>query len=153
MGGLVPLVSGLLHARDTVVQFGGLIRPQVAVDQLSNGGLPQNAARTLGLQLHVLHASTDRDFATLGLTEPLVIAPDSFFISRSERLAALTVRHAVPAITQFRAFVAAGGLISYGGSLTEVYHQAGIYTGRITRARSLPTCRCCSQPDSIWSSI
>jgi putative tryptophan/tyrosine transport system substrate-binding protein len=97
----------------------------------------QVAARTLGLELHVLQASTEPDFATvfatLGPAEALVIAPDSFFISRSEQLAALTVRHAVPAITQYRAFVAAGGLISYGGSLTDAYRQAGIYTGRILK--------------------
>jgi putative ABC transport system substrate-binding protein len=97
----------------------------------------QAAARTLGLELHVLQASTEPDFATvfatLGPAEALVIAPDSFFISRSEQLAALTVRHAVPAITQYRAFVAAGGLISYGGSLTDAYRQAGIYTGRILK--------------------
>jgi putative ABC transport system substrate-binding protein len=74
-------------------------------------------------------------FATLGQLRAgaLVIAPDSFFISRSEQLAALTVRHAVPAITQFRAFVAAGGLISYGGSLTDAYHRAGVSTGRILK--------------------
>jgi putative tryptophan/tyrosine transport system substrate-binding protein len=97
----------------------------------------QAAARTLGLELHVLQASTEPDFATvfatLGPAEALVIAPDSFFISRSDQLAALTVRHAVPAITQYRAFVAAGGLISYGGSLTDAYRQAGIYTGRILK--------------------
>jgi putative tryptophan/tyrosine transport system substrate-binding protein len=102
----------------------------------------QAAARTLGLQLHVLRASTERDFdtvfATLGQLRAgaLVIAPDSFFISRSEQLAALTVRHAVPAITQFRAFVAAGGLISYGGSLTDAYHRAGVYTGRILKGEN-----------------
>ena len=99
----------------------------------------QAAARTLGLQLHVLHASTERDFDTVFATlvqlraGGLVIGTDAFFISRSEQLAALTVRHAVPAIYQFREFAAAGGLMSYGGSLTDAYRQVGVYTGRILK--------------------
>ena len=63
----------------------------------------------------------------------LVISTDAFFTSRSEQLAALTVRHAVPAIYQYREFAAAGGLMSYGGSLTEPYRQVGVYTGRILK--------------------
>jgi len=99
----------------------------------------QSAARTFGLQLHILHASTERDFDTVFATlvqlraSALVIAPDTFFISRSEQLAALTVRHAVPAITQFREFAAAGGLMSYGGSFTESARQVGVYTGRVLK--------------------
>jgi putative tryptophan/tyrosine transport system substrate-binding protein len=58
---------------------------------------------------------------------------DGLFISRSERLAALTLRHALPAIFQFRAFAAAGDLMSYGGSLAELYRQSGIYVGRILK--------------------
>jgi putative ABC transport system substrate-binding protein len=99
----------------------------------------QAAARTLGLQLHVLHASTERDFdtvfATLAQQRPgaLVISTDTFFVSRSEQLAALTIRHAVPTIFQDRAFAAAGGLMSYGGSTADAYRQAGVYTGRILK--------------------
>ncbi len=99
----------------------------------------QTAARTLGLQLHVLRASNERDFdavfASLAQLRAggLVIAADGFFISQSQRLAALTIRHAVPTIFQFRAFAAAGGLISYGGSNTDSYRQAGAYTGRVLR--------------------
>jgi ABC-type uncharacterized transport system substrate-binding protein len=62
-----------------------------------------------------------------------VIAPNLFFVSRIERLAALTVRHAVPTIFQFREFAAAGGLMSYGGSITESYRLVGVYTGRILK--------------------
>jgi putative tryptophan/tyrosine transport system substrate-binding protein len=97
----------------------------------------QAAARTLGLQLHVLHASTDRDFDTVfpRLVQlragGLVIGGEPFFNSRSEQLGALTIRHAVPAIYQLRAFAAAGGLVSYGGSLTDAYRISGDYTGRI----------------------
>jgi putative ABC transport system substrate-binding protein len=99
----------------------------------------QSVAGTLGLQLHILKASTERDFDTAFATfaqlraDALVIAPDAMFISRSEQLGALTLRHAVPAITQFREFVAAGGLMSYGGSFTEAARQVGVYTGRILR--------------------
>jgi len=99
----------------------------------------QPTARTLGLQLHILQASSERDFDTVFATlaqlrvGALVIAPDAFFISRNEQLGALTAHHAVPAITQFREFAAAGGLMSYGGSFTEPYRQVGVYAGRILK--------------------
>jgi putative ABC transport system substrate-binding protein len=100
----------------------------------------QSAARALALQLHVLHASTERDFNTAFATLPqlragaLVISgTDTFLISRSEQLAALSVRHAVPTIFQFREFAASGGLMSYGGSITDSYRLAGVYTGRILK--------------------
>jgi putative tryptophan/tyrosine transport system substrate-binding protein len=99
----------------------------------------QSAARTLGLQLHILNAGTERDFDAVFASfvqlraAALVIAPDAMFISRSEQLAALTLRHAVPAIAQFREFAAAGGLMSYGGSFTEAARQVGVYTGRILK--------------------
>jgi putative ABC transport system substrate-binding protein len=99
----------------------------------------QAAARTLGLKLHVVHASTERDFGTVFATlvrlrpGALVIGIDGFLISRNQQLAALSVQHTMPAIFQDHAFAAAGGLMSYGGSPTEVYRQAGIYTGRILK--------------------
>jgi putative ABC transport system substrate-binding protein len=99
----------------------------------------QAAARTLGLQMHVLHASTERDFDTVFATlvllraGALVIGPGPFFFSRSEQLAALTVRHAVPSIYQYREFATAGGLMSYGGSFTDSFRQVGAYTGRILK--------------------
>ena len=62
-----------------------------------------------------------------------MIGPDSFFTSRAEELGALALRHRVPAIYQYPEFTAAGGLMSYGGSLTEAYHEVGIYTGRILK--------------------
>jgi putative ABC transport system substrate-binding protein len=99
----------------------------------------QAAAGILGLGLHVLHASTEHEidaaFATLVQLRAggLVIGADAFFNSRSEQLAALAVRHAVPAIYQFREFAAAGGLMSYGGSLTDTLRQIGVYTGRILK--------------------
>jgi putative ABC transport system substrate-binding protein len=97
----------------------------------------QTAARALGLQVHVLHASTERDidaaFATLVRVRAggLVVGTDPFFNRQMEQLAALALRHAVPTIYQYRAFAAAGGLISYGGNITDLYRQVGVYTGRI----------------------
>ena len=99
----------------------------------------QEAARTLGLQLHVLHASTERDFDTVFATlvrlraGALVIGTDAFFDSRREQLAALAVRYAVPTIYATRGFALAGGLMSYGGSYTDAFHQVGVYTGRILK--------------------
>jgi putative tryptophan/tyrosine transport system substrate-binding protein len=99
----------------------------------------QAAARTLGLQLQVLHASTERDFDTVFTTlvqlraAALVISTDAFFLSRSEQLATLMFRHAVPTIFQDRTFAAAGGLMSYGGSSADAYRQAGVYAGRILK--------------------
>jgi ABC-type uncharacterized transport system substrate-binding protein len=97
------------------------------------------AARSLGLELHILHASADRDFDAVFATllqlraGALVIGADPLFTSRLEQLAALTVRHAVPAIYQFREFTAAGGLMSYGGSLTDTFRAVGVYSGRVLR--------------------
>jgi putative ABC transport system substrate-binding protein len=97
------------------------------------------AARTLGLDLQVMHGSTGPDldavFATLGQLRrgALVITSDPFFNSHSQQLAALTVRHAVPAISPLREFPMAGGLMSYAGSVSDIYRLAGIYTGRILK--------------------
>jgi putative ABC transport system substrate-binding protein len=98
----------------------------------------QAAARTLGLQLQVLHAGTERDldsvFQTLApLRAPLVIGADAFFIDQNERLVALASHYAVPTIHFVREYATAGGLMSYGGDLTETYRQAGIHTGRILK--------------------
>src|SRR5262249_22553177 len=101
--------------------------------------LLQEAAGSIGLQLHVLHASTDRDFyaafATLVQLRAggLVIGADAFFINQSEQLAALTLRHAVPAIFVVRESVAAGGLMSYGGDLKDAFRLMGVYAGRILK--------------------
>jgi putative tryptophan/tyrosine transport system substrate-binding protein len=99
-------------------------------------GVLQAAAPALGMQLHVMQVSTDRDldtvFATMR-TDALVIGPYLFFNSRMEQLGALSLRYAVPAIFTYRPFVAGGGLISYGANQTETYRLVGIYTGKILK--------------------
>ena len=99
----------------------------------------QATAHALGVQLHVLHATSEQDFDTLFATltqlraRGLVISPGTFFSARSEELAALTVRHSVPAIFQYRQFVVAGGLLSYGSSETEYFGLVGSYAARILK--------------------
>jgi putative tryptophan/tyrosine transport system substrate-binding protein len=99
----------------------------------------QVAARRMGLQLHVLSASTEQEidaaFATLVRLRAggLVIGADTLFIDRAEQLAALALHHRVPAIFQYPEFTAAGGLMSYGTDLREVLRVAGVYTGRILK--------------------
>jgi putative tryptophan/tyrosine transport system substrate-binding protein len=99
----------------------------------------QAAARTLGLKLHVLNASTEQDFdvafgtVTQLRAGGLVIGTDAFFSSRLDQIAALAIRHAVPTVYHFREFVAAGGLMSYGGSILDAFRGAGVYTGRVLK--------------------
>ena len=99
----------------------------------------QEAARAKGVQLHILKAGTESEidaaFATLVQLQAgaLVVGADPFFNSRRDQLVALASRHAVPAIYEWREFAAAGGLISYGPSLTAVYRQVGIYAGKILK--------------------
>jgi putative ABC transport system substrate-binding protein len=115
-----------------------LLNPTYPSAETQSRGM-QAAARTLGLQLHILRASNERDiddaFATLAQLRAgaFVISSDPFFNTRAEQFAALALRHAVPTIFQYREFAAAGGLMSYGGSIIDSYRQAGVYTGRILK--------------------
>jgi putative ABC transport system substrate-binding protein len=99
----------------------------------------QPVARSLGVQLHVLNASTDREletaFASLAQLHAggLLIMPDVFFTTRAEQLAALSLRYAVAAAYVYRAFTAAGGLVSYGGDEVEYYRLVGIYAAKILK--------------------
>jgi putative ABC transport system substrate-binding protein len=149
-GGNVTGVSGLnvevgpkqlellLELVPTASVFAVLINPSSPLAETLLQTL-RAAARTLGRQLHVVQASTERDFdpvfASLAQLRAggLVITPDAFFIGHSEQLAVLALRHAVPAIFQYREFTAAGGLMSYSASLTDLYRLAGVYTGRILK--------------------
>ena len=99
----------------------------------------QAAAHNFGLDVHVLNASTESDFDGVFANViqlqagGLVIGSDAFFTSRQEQLAALALRHAVPTVYEHRSFVAAGGLASYGGAITDAYRLAGVYAGRILK--------------------
>jgi putative ABC transport system substrate-binding protein len=99
----------------------------------------QSAARTLGLQIVVVNARTDSELESAIATFPqqhvgaALVNPGNFFSRRTEQLAALAARYALPAIFPYREFVQAGGLMSYGGSLGYFYRQVGIYTGRILK--------------------
>jgi putative ABC transport system substrate-binding protein len=99
----------------------------------------REAARVKGVQLSILEAGTENEiddaFASLVQqhADALVVGPDAFFDSQHAQLVARAARHAVPAIYFAREFVAAGGLISYGTSLTGSYRQVGIYAGRILK--------------------
>jgi putative ABC transport system substrate-binding protein len=99
----------------------------------------QTAAESLGLQVKVLEASSVRDFDKVFASLPdmrvggLVVVGDPFFNSHGQLLGALAARHSVPTIFQFHEFAAGGGLLSYGTSLTDAFHQIGQYAGRIVK--------------------
>ena len=141
MGGeLAPKRLELLHELlPTATSMALLVNPTNPALAESTARQLQDAARSRGLRLHILHASTERDFdpmfATLAQVRAsaLVIAVDSFFTGRREQLGALALRHGIPAVYQHRDFAAAGGLMSYGGSLAEGYRLVGVYTGRILK--------------------
>jgi putative tryptophan/tyrosine transport system substrate-binding protein len=105
----------------------------------SQSRILEEFAGAQGLRIHVLQARSEQEVDAVLATLPrlqvagLVFASDTMFGTHGEPLAALTVRHAVPAIHQSRDFTIAGGLMSYGGSFFESHRQAGIYTGRIIK--------------------
>jgi putative ABC transport system substrate-binding protein len=136
---IVPKMLELLHeVVPTATTIAALVNPTNPNADIWSTGL-QGAARTLGLELNVLTASTERDidkvFAALIPLRVggLVIVNDVFLITRQEQLAALALHHRVPTIFQTRASVVAGGLMSYAGSASDAYRQAGVYTGRVLK--------------------
>src|SRR5262245_5185363 len=144
---LFPLVLtakqlGLLHELvptanviDVLVNPAVLVEPNLTTDSRE----AEQAARSIGLQLHVLRASTEGDFSAVFATlvqqqvGALLVAGDPFFLSQKDQIVALATHHAVPAMYSLREFPAAGGLMSYGTSITAAYRQVGIYTGRILK--------------------
>jgi putative ABC transport system substrate-binding protein len=130
---------GLLHE----------LAPQAAtVGALLNPNFPgfegqlkdmQEAGRSIGVQIFVLRASDDREVEAIFETvaqqriPALAVGADPFFDTRRDKLVALAARHAVPAMYHFREFAAAGGLMSYGIDISEVWRQVGVYAGRILK--------------------
>jgi putative tryptophan/tyrosine transport system substrate-binding protein len=130
---------GLLHELvPQAATIGVLLNPnfQPAESQLRD---VQEAARTIGLQIHDLHAGTDREldaaFETIAQQRiaALAVTADPFFDTRRDKLVALAARHAVPTMYHFREFAAAGGLISYGIDTLETNRQLGVYAGQILK--------------------
>jgi putative ABC transport system substrate-binding protein len=127
----------LLHeaiGKATVIAY--LVNPNEFNPEIAD---MQEAARNLKIELRVLSATTEREFdaAFANVVQMraggLVIGSSSFFVAHVEKLAALAVQHAVPAIFENREFAVAGGLMSYGGSITEGYRLTGVYVGRILK--------------------
>jgi putative ABC transport system substrate-binding protein len=130
----------VLHALlPTATDFAVLVDPTGAALAEPFVREVQAAARGLGLRLHVLNASTERDFDSVFArvvqlkAAALIISPGTFFVGRAEQMATLALRYKVPTIYQYRPFAAAGGLMSYGSDETEYYHLVGTYTGRILK--------------------
>jgi putative ABC transport system substrate-binding protein len=129
----------LLHSVvPNATELAVLINPARSNAQVETKDI-QAAADRIRVGLHVLHASSERDFENVFATSAklklggVVISGDPFFNTRSEQLAATAVRYATPAIYQFHEFAAAGGLASYGSSIKNTHREAGIYTGRILK--------------------
>ena len=136
---LAPKRLELLHeVVPAATLFAALINPKGS-DPSAFIENAQAGARTLGVGLEVVQASTDSDldsvFATLVRLRAggLVIAPDQFIYARSGQIALHAVRHALPTIFQYRESAAAGGLMSYGGNAVDAFRLVGVYTGRILK--------------------
>jgi putative ABC transport system substrate-binding protein len=136
---LVSKRLGLLHdLLPAAAIIGMLVDPTYPTAESQTSDM-QEAARTLGLQIHVLNASTEGEinaaFASLAKLRAgaLFVGAGALFLRRAEQLAALAARQELPAIYPYRQYVSAGGLISYGASITNAYRLAGNYTGRILK--------------------
>jgi putative ABC transport system substrate-binding protein len=149
-GGNITGISGLNSALETkrlgllrellpkAAAFGALVNPTfpATAQQLKN---MQEAARSIGVALHVENASNDAElevaFGAMARqnVSGLVVAVDTFFVTRRSEIVALAARHALPAMYSLRDFTAGGGLMSYGVDLADLYRQAGAYAGRILK--------------------
>ncbi len=125
-----------------------LLNPNYAGFEVQSRDI-QEAANALGLKIHVLHASSEQAihaaFTTLARMRPdaLLVGADPFFNGRREQLVTLAAHYAIPAIYELREYVEAGGLMSYGTSITDAYRQVGLYTARILKGdNSYRPCRC-----------
>ena len=130
----------LLHELvPTAAAIALLVNPANSTQTEAQTQQTEAAAHRVGLRLHVVNASTasdfDKAFAMLAAqrADALIVGGDPFFTSQRERLVTLAARQALPVVYNLREFVAAGGLMSYGSSITDAYRQAGIYTGQILK--------------------
>jgi putative ABC transport system substrate-binding protein len=136
---LGPKLLELLHEVEPTASGIALLLNQTNPNAETQARDLQASAGGLGMQLRVLYASAESEidsaFATFVKLRAggLVLGTDTFFTSRSGQIAALALRYAVPAISQYREFAVAGGLMSYGANITDAYRQVGVYTGRILR--------------------
>jgi len=138
--GLVPKQLEVLHEMlPTARVMALLVNPTQSATTEVETREAISAARTLGLELHILNASSETDFDGIfaKLIElragGLVISAAALFSGRSAQLGELTARHAVPAVYKQREFAAAGGLMSYGTNLVDSYRLVGVYTGRVLK--------------------
>jgi len=135
-------------------RFGLLVNPNNENAEAITGDL-KAAAATIGVEIDVVRATDSHEIeeAFVALirdkVHALVVGTDPYFYNRRVQLATLATRHALPTIYNVRAYAEAGGLMSYGTSLTEAYRQMGAYTARILKARSQSICRWCNPPSSI----
>src|SRR5262249_21247104 len=137
---LAPKLLEVLHELvPTANSLAVLVNPANPVSEATITRSTEAAARPLGLDLHVLHASAERDFDAVFATMArlrvggLVLGTDGFLNSRGAQLGALAAGRGVPAISQYREFVDGGGLACYGGSVTELCRLVGVYVGRILK--------------------
>jgi ABC-type uncharacterized transport system substrate-binding protein len=139
VGHLAEKALGLIHELIPNVAVGAMF---VNPNNPNADSVTRNAretARSLGLQIHILNAGTasEIDAAFASLVEQrigmLLSGADPFFLGRRDQVVALAARHAVPAIYFAREFVSAGGLMSYGTSISDAYRRAGVYTGKVLK--------------------
>ena len=136
---LGPKRIELLHEMlPTAATIAVVVNPTSPTAEAQRANMDE-AAKRLGLRLHVLHASTEQEFGAVFDALPqigasgLAFTSDPFYANRSQQLARLAVRHGIPAVHQSRDFTLAGGLMSYGGNFVQSHRQAGAYAGRILR--------------------
>jgi putative ABC transport system substrate-binding protein len=122
----------------TAALIGYLVNPDNPTSEIETRDA-EVAARALGLQLHVVIAHGERDFDQAFATfvehrvDAMFVGGDPIFLNRRDQIVALAARHAIPAMYNLRQWPVSGGLISYGGSLTDSFRQVGVYTGRILK--------------------
>src|SRR5262249_7007134 len=114
----------------------------------------REATNALGHKLVIANASTERDLESAFIllaqerVDALFVQVDPFFTDRRRKIAALAAQYSLPAVYALREFVDAGGLMSYGTSITDANRQVGVYQGKFSGARNLPICRWCSRQSS-----